>query len=260
MSDSCMPCSAPYLAATVSSRGKQVTLQVGRKDAYGEFSVPVALLRECPEYFSEQYAHNVRSSYTAPWRSSAAVSSAFPRSIPHHGGVQHLIRILFFFEIVLTYSRLRRNPYTLERPLAFSKESPDDFRIFIDFLKTGHLIRPNSDESFSFGTLVNIFVFAGDFDILPLRNAAIDAFLLRIIAKPDEIPYHRINDIYKNTSSSSSLRSLVAEVMVNIGSKQEIQDWEHDLPKGFLIDCLSTASDDGATPFSSQYSSEDVAA
>jgi hypothetical protein len=147
--------------------------------------------------------------------------------------------------------------FMVNKTLTFPKESPDIFRIFIDFLKTGRLCRPNSDEQFSFGTLLDVHTFAGEFDIILLRNAALDAFLLRLITKPHELPYHRINDIYRKISSSSSLRDLMVDVIVNIGSKQEMKDWEHDLPKAFVMDCLTVASDKGVFPFAA---GEDVVA
>jgi hypothetical protein len=103
----------------------------------------------------------------------------------------------------------------VKKTLALRKQSSDVLRIFVDFLETGRLSRPRTGESFSFGMLVDVFVFAGDFDILPLRNAALDAFFLRIIAKPDRLPYHRVYDIYKSTSSSSSLRGLMVEVILS---------------------------------------------
>jgi hypothetical protein len=53
MSDSRVPCSAPYVATAASYENEYVTLQVGLQDAYGEFLVSVALLRESAGYFSE---------------------------------------------------------------------------------------------------------------------------------------------------------------------------------------------------------------
>jgi hypothetical protein len=39
-----------------------------------------------------------------------------------------------------------------------------------------------------------------------------------------------------------------------------MQDWEHDLPKGFLMNCLNAAGEDGVVLFAADKSEEDVAA
>lgn len=76
----------------------------------------------------------------------------------------------------------------------------------------------DSDETmgrrFSFSTLIDIFEFAKDFEIDTLRNAALNEFFLRIVDNPDRLPYKYISDIYEATSSDSSLRSLIVDVIV----------------------------------------------
>lgn len=159
---------------------------------------------------------------------------------------------------ILTYSRLHET----DKRFALRDESPRLIRIYIDFLKTGHLHHPDSDETtdrrFSFGTLIDIFGLAKDFEVDTLRNAALDEFFLRILDNPDRLPYKYIADIYKTTSSGSSLRSLIVDVLVNIGMKREVQDSKDDLPKGFMMDCLSAASEDGIVPFPEDCSDDDV--
>lgn len=140
--------------------------------------------------------------------------------------------------------------------------SPRLFRIYIDFMKTSHLHYPDSDETtdrrFSFGTLIDIFEFAKDYKIDTLRNAALDEFFLRIIDNPDRLPYKYIRDIYIATSSNSSLQSLIVDVIVNIGTKQETKNWKDDLPKEFMMDCLIAANEDEIVPFSGDRSEDDV--
>ncbi|KAG9188531.1 hypothetical protein G6011_02454 [Alternaria panax] len=140
--------------------------------------------------------------------------------------------------------------------------SPHLFRIFLEFLITGDLHHPDSDETtdrrFPFGTLIDIFEFAKAFEIDTLRNAALDEFFLRIIDNPNQLPYEYISDIYGATSSESSLRCLVVGVIVYIGTKQETKDWNDDLPKEFMMDCLTAASEDEIVPFSGDWSEDDV--
>ncbi|OWY43979.1 hypothetical protein AALT_g5728 [Alternaria alternata] len=140
--------------------------------------------------------------------------------------------------------------------------SPFLFRIFLKFLKTGNLYRLDSDETtgrrFSFGTLINIFEFAKDFEIDTLRNAALNEFFLRIVDNPDRLPYKYISDIYEATSSDSSLRSLIVDVIVYIGTKQEMKEWKDDLPKEFMMNCLTAANEDEIVPFSGDRSEVEV--
>ncbi len=141
-------------------------------------------------------------------------------------------------------------------------ESPRLVRIYIDFLKTGHLDHPDSNETrhrrFSFGTLVDIFTFAKDLEIYSLRNAALDEFFLHIYDDPDRLPYKYIDDIYKVTSPGSALRSVIVDAVVNIGMKKDVQAWADKLPNAFTTDCLIAASEDGIVPFSSEWSDEDI--
>jgi hypothetical protein len=129
-------------------------------------------------------------------------------------------------------------------------------------MKTSHLHHPDSDETtdrrFSFGTLIDIFEFAKDYKIDTLRNAALDEFFLRIIDNPDRLPYKYIRDIYIATSSNSSLRSLIVDVIVNVGTKQETKNCKDDLPKEFMMDCLIAANEDEIVPFSGDRSEDDV--
>ncbi|CAN9345825.1 unnamed protein product [Alternaria alternata] len=140
--------------------------------------------------------------------------------------------------------------------------SPFLFRIFLKFLKTGNLYRLDSDETtgrrFSFGTLIDIFEFAKDFEIDTLRNAALNEFFLRIVDNPDRLPYKYISDIYEATSSDSSLRSLIVDVIVYIGTKQEMKEWKDDLPKEFMMNCLTAANEDEIVPFSGDRSEVEV--
>ena len=50
----------------------------------------------------------------------------------------------------------------------------------------------------------------------------------------------------------------MVDFIVNICSKQAMQNWEHDLPKTFLMDCLTAASGEGTVPFAA--GEENVAA
>lgn len=106
------------------------------------------------------------------------------------------------------------------------------------------------DRRFSFGTLIDIFEFAKDFEIDALRNAALNEFFLRIVDDPDRLPYKYISDIYEATSSDSSLRNLIVDVIVYIGTKQEMKEWKDDLPKEFMMNCLTAANEDEIVPFS----------
>jgi hypothetical protein len=106
--------------------------------------------------------------------------------------------------------------------------------------------------------LIDIFQFAKEFGITSLRNATLDEFFLRILDNLDELPYKHVYDIYNLTSPDSSLRSLVVDIIVNIGLKRDMQEWKDDLPKEFMTDCLIAASEDCIVPFSGPYSDDEV--
>ena len=143
-------------------------------------------------------------------------------------------------------------------------ESPRTVRIYLEFLKTGCLRYPESDEDettdrkLSFSRIVRVFKFAGDFGIVTLRNAALNSFFLRIYENPGRLPYQYISSIYKATSPDSSLRHLAVDVIVNIGTKTDIQNWMEDLPKEFLKDCLISASEDDIVAFPGGLSEDDI--
>jgi hypothetical protein len=63
------------------------------------------------------------------------------------------------------------------------------------------------------------------------------------------MPYENVQDVYEHTTSSSSLRDLVIDVVLHIGRSQDLSRWEDVLPKSFLVDCLKMADEDGIVPF-----------
>ncbi|KAI4647970.1 hypothetical protein J4E93_004381 [Alternaria ventricosa] len=140
--------------------------------------------------------------------------------------------------------------------------SPRNFRIYLDFLKTGYLNQPDSDDTtdqrISFGRLIHVFMFANGLGIILLRNAVLDEFFLRIYDDPDDLPYKCIFNIYKATTPASSLRHLAVDIIVKIGKKADVKEWMHDLPKQFLMDCLTSSSEDRIVPFPKSLSEDDI--
>ena len=140
--------------------------------------------------------------------------------------------------------------------------SPRNFRIYLEFLKTGYLHQPDSDDTtdqrISFGRLIHVFMFANELGIILLRNAVLDEFFLRIYDDPDDLPYKCIFNIYKATTPNSSLRHLAVDVIVNNGKRIDVKEWMHDLPKEFLMNCLTSASEDGIVPFPKNLSEDDI--
>jgi len=101
-------------------------------------------------------------------------------------------------------------------------------------------------------------MFANELGIILLRNAVLDEFFLRIYDDPDDLPYKCIFNIYKATTPASSLRHLAVDIIVNIGRKTDVKEWMHDLPKEFLMDCLTSASEDGIVPFPKNLSEDGI--
>jgi hypothetical protein len=142
------------------------------------------------------------------------------------------------------------------RPLAFPQEEPAIFQVFITFLYTGSLshsnLRKMTAPKHFFLFLVKLFAFAGSIDAFAMRNAILDMFLLRIATDPFALPYGNIGNLYKNTSRDSSMRDLIIDVIVNIGTSLGVDRWSKELPRQFLTDCLRMASEDGVVPFSKE--------
>jgi hypothetical protein len=141
----------------------------------------------------------------------------------------------------------------LDLPIAFPRESPADFRVFITFLETGSLRHPNlravTASGFVFRFLAELYAFAGVYKADAFRNAILDAFLLRIMAAPRDLPYEQVQDVYKHTRDFSSLRDLIIDVIVNMGTSKEIRRCMGTLKKDFLLDCLEMAAEDCVVPF-----------
>jgi hypothetical protein len=138
-------------------------------------------------------------------------------------------------------------------PLGFPREAPAHFRVFVTFLETGTLSHPNlrsmTASSHVFRFLSELYAFAGSFDAHAFRNAVLDAVLLRIMSAPRDLPYENVQDVYEHTTSSSSLRDLVIDVVLHIGRSRDLSRKEDVLPKSFLVDCLKMADEDGIVPF-----------
>ena len=52
--------------------------------------------------------------------------------------------------------------------------------------------------------------------------------------------------------------SLIVDVIVYIGTKQEMKEWKDDLPKEFMMNCLTAANEDEIVPFSGDRSEVEV--
>jgi hypothetical protein len=170
------------------------------------------------------------------------------------GALHHSIATLKSSVYSLTPSSLAyRDADMLDLPIAFPHESPADFRVFITFLETGSLRHPNlravTASGFVFRFLAELYAFAGVYKADAFRNAILDAFLLRIMAAPRDLPYEQVQDVYKHTRHSSSLRDLIIDVMVNMGTSKEIRRCMGTLKKDFLLDCLEIAVEDCVVPF-----------
>jgi hypothetical protein len=75
----------------------------------------------------------------------------------------------------------------------------------------------------------------------------LDAFFMRMSASG--IPYQNVRTVYAERKPGSSLWDLVVDAVVNAGTKQNMQRWEDDLPKGFLMDYLVVVGQDRIIPF-----------
>jgi hypothetical protein len=146
---------------------------------------------------------------------------------------------------LLTPSSLHdENPGTL----TFPNESPAHFKVLITFLHTGAIRHPNfratAAPKHAFLFLTELFAFAGRFDMYALRNAILDAFFIRMTINPDNLPYESIRDVYAHTSENSSLRDLIIDTVIHIGTSEDVEKWSKELPRQFLVDCLKVAGED----------------
>jgi hypothetical protein len=130
------------------------------------------------------------------------------------------------------------------------------FNAFVNFLKDGTLRFPNPRRDTvlkaSFRFLTDLFAFASRFDSIPLRNALLDQFFLRVYGEPDRLPMMSIHNVYDKTSDNSSLRDLVVTIIINIGDGGLVESYQRDVPREFLADCLKTAGEDGIVPFANK--------
>ena len=107
---------------------------------------------------------------------------------------------------------------------------------------------------------MQLFTFANDNNITPLRNTVIDTFLKIIASTPSKLPYSIISSIYDATTHASSLRDLLVCVTVNIGAAADVRRHSASLPKDFLLDCLAVAADERVVPFERGLDDEGVQA
>ncbi|KAF2820415.1 hypothetical protein CC86DRAFT_429151 [Ophiobolus disseminans] len=203
MSNTTVPCRAPYKATTVHPEHDTVRLKVGRGDDMVVISVAVSLLCDGSEYFAGRLLNGERD---------------FP-----------------------------------ELPLVFVDEVPAHFNVLLDFLRTGALRHYNLHERtrtrIYLRFLAELFAFAGRFDTYQMRNAILNAFLLRVRKDRARLDFENIRDVYELTRENSSLRDLVIDVVVNVGTSRQLRRGEKQLPLGFLVDCLAMAEEDGIVPF-----------
>lgn len=133
-------------------------------------------------------------------------------------------------------------------PLSFPSESPAIFHVFLTFLSTGALrhtnLRSTSRAYIALEFIVELFAFSADFGATTFRNALLDAFFLRLATSSPRVRLRDIpvRQVHKSTSANSSLRDLLATVVVNTETMQQVERHEDQLPKTFLLDCLKIAS------------------
>jgi len=127
---------------------------------------------------------------------------------------------------------------------------PAVFALFTRFLKTGSLCPVQDKEKYlDYKMLVKLFNFANKQDIKPLRNTVISSFFTVIADTPFAIPYTIIPSIYAATTPTSSLRDLFVCTAVEIGAAANVRENLSSLPKEFMLDCLTVASDLAVVPF-----------
>jgi len=138
--------------------------------------------------------------------------------------------------------------------------APAVFSLFTTFLRTASLKYDAEAGNYPdyYTTLVQLFTFANNNHITPLRNTVIDTFLKLIASTPSELPYGIISSIYDATTHASSLRDLLVCVTVNIGAAADVRKNSASLPKEFLVDCLAVAGDERIVPFERGLDDEDV--
>jgi hypothetical protein len=138
-------------------------------------------------------------------------------------------------------------------PLSFPQEDPTLFKTFLDFLTTGTLrhtnLRERSPLKHFSRFLAELYALASFLQAHAMRNAIIDMFFTRIYLKPSSLPWESIADIYAHTRATSSLRNLTIQFILNLGSARKMDRYEAHLPRGFLVDCLAVAAEDGTVPF-----------
>lgn len=136
----------------------------------------------------------------------------------------------------------------------FPNEHPEYFAVLVDFLYNARLAHWDDAQGayrkpFSFEDLVNLFKLANYLEMPCLRNAVLDKFFEQICESPTAVPYEIVRKIYETTEKDSSLRSMIVEVVINLGQKSVIDEWGKKFPNRFLMDCLLAAAEAGTVPF-----------
>lgn len=112
-------------------------------------------------------------------------------------------------------------------------------------------LRNTSRLDIALDFLVELFDFSAEFSATTFRNALLDAFFLRLAASGRRLRLRDVpvREVYKSTSSSSSLRDMLVTVMVNSDNARDVEWCEDELPKAFFVDCRRIAAEDKIVPF-----------
>lgn len=128
-------------------------------------------------------------------------------------------------------------------------QCPDVFEVFRDVLYSGKLPLPET-RRYPLGFVCKLYNFGKDFDIMMLRNTAVDALFERFADDMPDLEYNNIRYVWNNTNKHSAMSEMAVDVALNIGdSKALLRDYESSFSKAFLRTLLYTASDFGVVPF-----------
>lgn len=120
----------------------------------------------------------------------------------------------------------------------------DTFRLFFRWLNTGSL----ADYGLpSWQDIIDVYLFAEEFDVRALQNHALDMFL-RKHADSNEVPVNAAHIVYHGPSTGDSLRRLLTHVVAERWGFEHSRTTEQDLPSAFLHDLIDHLRLHGRVP------------
>lgn len=200
-----------------------------------EIEIPGYMLAKCSKAFEDEYG----------------ISQEFNPFISHFYSINEEIANGYFITDPLIAGR--------KIELLYTTRNPKIFVTFEEWLYSGEIKLPYEDGQDQDRIALDVYLFAIDYQLDEMRNAALTELFLIIEEQAPAIPWDLILDVYnsRGIDAQDSLRYMLAILVLETVSKDEENKYAWQLPKGYFQDMLHVARESHKVPYTELVSVKD---